>query len=79
MVKMDRAIVMLTLEPDTGEIPLEAVRKIPGVIEAHILYGPYDAYVMVEAKTIGKIQEIVINEIRGISGILSTMTSFIAQ
>jgi DNA-binding Lrp family transcriptional regulator len=77
-VKMDRAIVMLTLEPDTGMTPLEEVRKIPGVIEAHILYGPYDAYVMVEAKNISRIQDIVINEIRSINGILSTMTSFIA-
>ncbi len=79
MIVMDRALVMMTLEPETGVTPLEEVRKIPEVIEAHILYGPYDAYVMIEAKNISRIQDIVINRIRNVNGILSTMTSFIAE
>ncbi|MFH1180086.1 MAG: Lrp/AsnC ligand binding domain-containing protein [Candidatus Bathyarchaeota archaeon] len=76
---MDRAIIMLTLEPDVGRAPLEEVKKIAGVIETHMLYGPYDGYALIEAKNSGQIQDIVIKKIRSIEGIKSTMTCFVAE
>ncbi len=77
--EMDKALVLLTLEPDTGSEVLEAIKKISGVIESHFLYGPYDAYVMIEAPDSGALQTIVIDTIRQIEGIRSTMTCFVAD
>ena len=77
--EMDKAMVLLTLEPDSGSEVLEAVRKIQGVTEAHFLYGPYDAYAMIEAHDSSKLQNIVIDTIRQIEGIRSTMTCFVAD
>jgi len=34
---MDRALVLLTLEPDAGSRVLEDIRKTDGVIETHFL------------------------------------------
>ena len=72
-------MVLLTLEPDTGSEVLEEVKKIHGVLEAHFLYGPYDAYAMIEAPNSGELQNIVIDTIRQIEGIRSTMTCFVAD
>lgn len=76
---MDRALVLLTLEPDAGSKVLEDIRKTDGVIETHFLYGPYDAYVMIEAVNSAALQNIVIDTIRQIDGIRSTMTCFVSD
>jgi DNA-binding Lrp family transcriptional regulator len=75
---MDKALVLLTLEPDAGSKVIEDIRKTDGVIESHFLYGPYDAYVMIEAADSAELQNIVIDNIRQIEGIRSTMTCFVA-
>jgi DNA-binding Lrp family transcriptional regulator len=75
---MDKALVLLTLEPDAGSEVIKDIRKIDGVIETHFLYGPYDAYVMIEAADSAELQNIVIDNIRQIEGIRSTMTCFVA-
>lgn len=76
---MDKAIVMLTLEPDVGRAPIDKVKKIIGVIETHMLYGPYDGYALIEAKNSEQLQDIVIKKIRNIEGIRSTVTCFVAE
>ena len=75
---MDKALILLTLEPDAGSEVIEDIRKTDGVIETHFLYGPYDAYVMIEATDSAELQNIVIDNIRQIEGIRSTMTCFVA-
>lgn len=72
-------MVLLTLEPDVGQVPLESVRKIEGVTETHMLYGPYDAYAIIEASNSRKLQDIVMKKIRNVDGILSTVTCFVAE
>jgi DNA-binding Lrp family transcriptional regulator len=76
---MDKALVLLTLEPDTGAEVLQKIKKIEGVLETQFLYGPYDAYAMIEAGNTGELQNIVIDTIRQIDGIRSTMTCFVAD
>jgi len=58
---------------------LEKLKKLPKVIETHLLYGPYDVYMKAEAKTTAELERLVINDIRNIKGIRSTMTCFIAD
>ena len=76
---MDRALVLLTLEPVAGSEVLEDILKTDGVIETYYLYGPYDAYVVIEAADSAALQNIVIDNIRQIDGIRSTMTCFVAE
>lgn len=76
---MDKAVVLLTLEPSAESGVLEQLRALTGVLEAHLLYGPYDAYAKIEAKDSQELQNLVIDQIRNIDGITSTMTCFIAD
>jgi DNA-binding Lrp family transcriptional regulator len=76
---LDKALVLLTLEPNEEPHVLDSIKKLNSVLESHLLYGPYDAYVLVEAKDRGKLHNIIIDDIRKIEGINSTMTCFIAE
>lgn len=76
---MDRALILLTLEPTAERRVLNELVNLGGVVEAHFLYGPYDAYVLIEAEDSGALQSLVIDRIRTLEGISSTMTCFIAD
>jgi DNA-binding Lrp family transcriptional regulator len=76
---LDKAIVLLTIETNVESSILNKLRKMEGVIEAHFLYGPFDAYVKIEAEDSQQLQDIIMNRIRNIEGIRSTMTCFIAD
>ncbi len=75
---MDKALVLLTLEPNIGSGVIEDIRKTDGVIDSNFLYGPYDAYAMIEAADTAELQNIVIDTIRQIDGIRSTVTCFLS-
>ena len=76
---MDKALVLLTLETSSERAVLDVIKNLDGVCEAHFFYGPYDAYVLIEAKDSGTLHDLVIDQIRTIEGINSTMTCFIAD
>jgi len=76
---LEQAIVLITLEAQSEFEALKALQKTKRVTEAHFLYGPYDAYAMIKAETTQQIQEIILNNIREIKGIKSTLTCFIAD
>ncbi len=75
---MDNALVLLTLEPNIGSVVIEDIRKTDGVIDSNFLYGPYDGYAMIEAADTAELQDIVIDTIRQIDGIRSTVTCFVS-
>jgi DNA-binding Lrp family transcriptional regulator len=52
----------------------ENVKKIPGVREAHLLFGVYDISVKVECNSIEELTHIVIDKIRQIPGVKETKT-----
>jgi DNA-binding Lrp family transcriptional regulator len=76
---LDKAIVLLTLEATVEQTILNKLMTLEGVIEAHFLYGPFDAYVKIVAENSQQLQDIIINQIRNIEGIRSTMTCFVSD
>jgi DNA-binding Lrp family transcriptional regulator len=69
-----KAYVMVKIR--SGEIK-EAVgqfRKIKGVAEAHMTFGPYDAVAVVEADNIAEIGAITALEIQPAPGVEQTLT-----
>ena len=70
---MALAFVLINTSPSTMEDIQQKIRKTEGVKEAYMVYGVYDIVAEIEAKTVPKIKEIVI-EIRKINGIKSTLT-----
>ncbi len=69
-----KAYVLLTAR--TGEVTavVRQMKRIEGVLDAHITFGPYDAVAVVEADDIKKVGDIVHGEIHPIPGVLDTLT-----
>jgi DNA-binding Lrp family transcriptional regulator len=76
---MQQVLILMTIEPTLENQVLEKLKKLPKVIETHMLYGPYDVYLKAEAKTTDELERRVINDIRNIKGVRSTMTGFVAD
>lgn len=78
-MSMEEALVLITVEPASEQQVLKALKEIKGIVEAHFLYGPYDIYIKIEAADSQQLNHLVIERIRNIPGIKSTMTCFIAD
>ncbi|MEM1538424.1 MAG: Lrp/AsnC ligand binding domain-containing protein [Candidatus Nezhaarchaeales archaeon] len=50
------------------------LREVPGVEEAELLFGDYDAIIKVKANKIHEIENLVVDKVASIKGIVSTMT-----
>ncbi|MGD8813037.1 MAG: Lrp/AsnC ligand binding domain-containing protein [Anaerolineales bacterium] len=60
----------------TGEIQeiVHQLRRVEGVIETNMTFGPYDAIAVVEADDIKGIGDILVSKIQPIPGVLETLT-----
>lgn len=56
---------------------LDVLRKIPGVMEAHLVLGEYDIMVLIEAESMKKLNDILSWNIRRHSTICNTVTMII--
>jgi DNA-binding Lrp family transcriptional regulator len=70
---MEQALILAILDPSFKNDKMEEIKKIPGVENAHMIYGPYDLYVMVKTKDIIDMRNAVMR-IREVDGIKSTVT-----
>jgi DNA-binding Lrp family transcriptional regulator len=64
------------IQTDTGRATdvAGAVRGESGVISAEAVTGPYDVIVLVEAKDIDAVGQLVLTEIQSVEGIVRTLT-----
>jgi DNA-binding Lrp family transcriptional regulator len=76
---MERAIILIKVDPRIEKLVLDEIRHLRGVKEAHYLYGPYDISAKVEVKTLEDMEDLVLNKIRDIYGVSTTMTCYIAD
>ncbi len=68
------SLVLIKCETGKETEVEEAIHKIKGVREAHLLFGVYDISVKVECENIEELTKIVIDEIRRIPGVKETKT-----
>jgi len=68
------SLVLIKAETGSERDVEEAVRKIPGVREAHLLFGVYDISVKIECENLEELAHIVIDKIRQIPGVKETKT-----
>ncbi len=76
---MESALVLIKIESSKDKEVLLKLRELDGVTEAHLMFGPYDAYAIVEAESTQQMQDVVINNIRNIDEIKYTTTCLIAD
>ncbi len=67
-----KAYVLIVAQPGKTRDVVNAIRKIPQVVESHEVMGPYDIIAEVEAKSLPEIPPILSERIRTIDGVEST-------
>lgn len=69
-----KAYVMIKIRAGEVKDVVENLRKIKGVKEAHMTFGPYDAVVEVETADIAALGKVTALEIQPIPGVEQTLT-----
>jgi DNA-binding Lrp family transcriptional regulator len=68
-----KAYVMIKIHAGDVREVVKSLRKVNGVVEAHMTFGPYDAVAVIEAD-IEKLGAITALEIQPIPGVEQTLT-----
>ena len=69
-----KAYIMIKIRAGDVKDVVQQLRKLDGVIEAHMTFGPYDAVAVVEASDLAKLGAITALEIQPIPGVEQTLT-----
>jgi DNA-binding Lrp family transcriptional regulator len=69
-----KAYVLVTVRAGQLREVVKQLRKIGGVVEAHMTIGPYDAVVVVETHDLAELGELTASSIQPIPGVERTLT-----
>jgi DNA-binding Lrp family transcriptional regulator len=68
------AYILIRAEADKTKSAFDTLTKLKGVKVAHTVTGPFDIILLVEAKTLHELGDVILTKIRGVEGISRTMT-----
>jgi DNA-binding Lrp family transcriptional regulator len=74
-----KALVLLRIDTRIEENVLDELKSYEGVQQAHMIYGPYDVYAIVECPDYDSLNNLVLYKIRRLYGIKSTTTCYLAE
>lgn len=69
-----KAYVLIKIHAGEVKDVVRQLRKLDGVIEAHMTFGPYDAVAVVETQDITRLGAITASAIQPIPGVEQTLT-----
>ncbi len=69
-----KAYVLIETAIGRTQAVVEHLRKMPGVIAADAVTGPYDVIIVVETKDPNEVGKLVMNSIHGLDGVNHTLT-----
>ena len=70
---MDKALVLITVTQEFSSNLVEQIKDIPGVTDAALVYGPYDAYAILVTDTKEELRDSLM-KIREVFGVHKTLT-----
>ncbi|KAB8161536.1 MULTISPECIES: Lrp/AsnC family transcriptional regulator [Streptomyces] len=71
---MVQAYILIQTEVGKASTVADVISKIPGVIQAEDVTGPYDVIVRAEAGTVDELGRLVVAEVQRVPGITRTLT-----
>lgn len=71
---MVQAYILIQTEVGKASAVAEVVSRIPGVIRAEDVTGPYDVIVRAEAETVDDLGRLVVARVQRVEGITRTLT-----
>ena len=69
-----KAYVLIKIHAGDVKDVVSSLRRVKGVLEAHMTFGPYDAVAVVETPDLAKLGSITASEIQPIPGVEQTLT-----
>ncbi|EHM30315.1 hypothetical protein SPW_1280 [Streptomyces sp. W007] len=69
-----QAYILIQTEVGKASIVAETISKIPGVIQAEDVTGPYDVIVRAQADTVDELGRMVVAKVQQVDGITRTLT-----
>jgi DNA-binding Lrp family transcriptional regulator len=73
------AFVFLNTEIGAERAVFNALKKVSGVKEAHLVYGTYDIVARISANTMDELRQIVIHRIRRIDKVFNPLTAMAVE
>ncbi|MFE5030526.1 Lrp/AsnC family transcriptional regulator [Streptomyces sp. NPDC056683] len=71
---MVQAYILIQTEVGHASTVAEIISKIPGVIQAEDVTGPYDVIVRAQAETVDELGRLVVARVQQVDGITRTLT-----
>ncbi|MER5752921.1 Lrp/AsnC ligand binding domain-containing protein [Streptomyces sp. NPDC002088] len=71
---MVQAYILIQTEVGKASAVAETISKIPGVIQAEDVTGPYDVIVRAQADTVDDLGRMVVAKVQQVDGITRTLT-----
>ncbi|MFD5626543.1 MULTISPECIES: Lrp/AsnC family transcriptional regulator [unclassified Streptomyces] len=71
---MVQAYILIQTEVGKSSTVAETISKIPGVIQAEDVTGPYDVIVRAQADTVDDLGRMVVAKVQQVDGITRTLT-----
>lgn len=71
---MHSALVLLVCQSGCEQVVMDAMRRIPEVVEANLVFGGYDIIAKVAADKLEKLKAIVSWKIRKLEGVKTSLT-----
>jgi DNA-binding Lrp family transcriptional regulator len=69
-----KAFVLINIRTGDVKEVVKSLRRVEGVLEANMTFGPYDAVAVIEVNDINAVGAILANKIQPIPGVLETLT-----
>jgi DNA-binding Lrp family transcriptional regulator len=69
-----KAFVLINVRPGGVRELVRDLRRVEGVIEANMTFGPYDVVAVLKASDISQLGKIIAADIQSIPGVLETLT-----
>ncbi|MFD8548146.1 Lrp/AsnC family transcriptional regulator [Streptomyces sp. NPDC059649] len=71
---MVQAYILIQTEVGKASAVAEVISKIPGVLQAEDVTGPYDVIVRAQADTVDELGRMVVAKVQQVDGITRTLT-----
>ncbi|MEU2657477.1 Lrp/AsnC ligand binding domain-containing protein [Streptomyces sp. NPDC007325] len=71
---MVQAYILIQTEVGKASLVADTISKIPGVIQAEDVTGPYDVIVRAQADTVDELGRMVVAKVQQVDGITRTLT-----
>lgn len=74
-----KAYVMMHVRPGSVLEVVRNLRRVSGILEANMTFGPYDVVSIVESRDINHLGSLVAGEIQPIPGVMDTLTCLVVE